>query len=69
METWAADRVWPSPAIGVVVHEAWRLIDRWWTDAPIAIQYRDATHGGRRRVERRQYGEIEWTEIRASTLV
>jgi len=51
----------------VIVHDQWRIVDRWWTDEPLDYQYRDVTIDGRRRVEKRRMDSGEnWTECEES---
>lgn len=47
-----------------IIHEEWRIIDRWWTDEPIKREYRDVTRDGRRVVEFR-VEDGEWQEAPA----
>jgi hypothetical protein len=42
-----ADQVWPTPSIGGDrIIEEWRVVDRWWTDAPITVSYREMLRAG-----------------------
>jgi hypothetical protein len=46
----------------VVVVDTWKVIDRWWTDKPTVIWWREIKRDGKKVVQRHRRGE-RWTDV------
>jgi len=43
-----------------IIHEEWRVIDKWWTDDPDITEYREITLQTGQRVVQKRKPDEEW---------
>ena len=55
----------PDDSGDVVITDAWRVVDRWWTDDPVSREFRTIQIEGSEPITQVREGEAEWEVFRA----